>query len=89
MSGQNLIPLDFDEREKTREVVKINISRETKIFLLKFIEAEEELGKNEQLIISFKDLKIDDHVLVSTKNNIEEKKEFFAEEITVIEHKQL
>jgi hypothetical protein len=69
-----------------KQNIKIYISEETEIFLIEptdsVVETSSELF--ERFVINFEDLEINDHVLVSSEENIEDKEEFIAEEIQVI-----
>jgi hypothetical protein len=81
----NQLPLPEEEIAE-KQNIKIHISGETEIFLIKPIETilEESSESFERFVINFEDLEMNDHVLVSSEENIKDKEEFVAKEIQVI-----
>ncbi|MDD3427590.1 MAG: hypothetical protein PHR42_01470 [Caldisericia bacterium] len=79
--------LPLPEEEITeKQNIKIYISEETEIFLIEPVGSvlEEDSESFESFIINFEDLEINDHVFVSSEENIKDKEEFIAKKIQVI-----
>jgi hypothetical protein len=83
--GLNQLPLPEEEITE-KQNIKIYISEETEIFLIEPVDSvlEEDSEPFESFIINFKDLEINDHVFVSSEENIKDKEEFVAKKIQVI-----
>jgi hypothetical protein len=82
-SGQ--LPLEGEELE--RQSLTLNVSKETKILQIKqsdLVGLEISSESSEELIVSFKDLKIGDHILTIVDERIEGQDKFIAKEIQII-----
>lgn len=79
--SQSLLP---EEGGFEKQDVSVNIVEETEIFQLKAVEPEISSESFEKLIFNFEDLKIGDHIIVTSEENIKDKEEFTAQEIQII-----
>jgi hypothetical protein len=84
------VPLPGEEIIE-KQNIKIYVSEETDIFLIEIIDPVPE-GSSEpfkKLVINFEDLEINDHVLVTSEEDIKNKEEFVAQEIQVFKKAEI
>jgi hypothetical protein len=79
--SQSILP---EEGGFEKEDVLVNIVEETEIFQLRTTEQETSLESFEKIIFNFEDLKVDDHIIITSEENIKGKEEFTAQKIQII-----